>query len=241
MKFAYVYKLADGTRHEAVMRAKSRDEAFAALRKRGIRPVKVEPAGWLYVHRAQVRHTVLAILLSVIAVLMATLWLGRPEMLQGPSDSQQSAMSRAADPRAAEPRPRRQVPGFDQVDLVMAFAHPFERYLAGFAQPGVRRKASSAKASSALLEDDLTEALEDEILIEDGDEEAVVEIKRIVAGLKEEVAMLVAAGKCMREICEWLEGRQHMECEYRSQLLQGPGSPVEKNSRLKAMGFAEAD
>ena len=41
MRFTYYYKTSDNVRHEAEISAPSRDEAFAALRDRGIRPIKV--------------------------------------------------------------------------------------------------------------------------------------------------------------------------------------------------------
>ena len=44
MKYTYAYKTSDGTRHEATMVAKSRDEVFAELRKRGIKAIKVVAA-----------------------------------------------------------------------------------------------------------------------------------------------------------------------------------------------------
>lgn len=237
MKFAYVYKQPDGTRCEGVEVARSREAVFERLRERGIRAIKVEPTGWLYVHRALVRRTVLVLLLAVIAALTATLWRERPSAAPVAA---QTVRQRFVDPRVARPRPRKQVAGFEQVDLSKVFAHPLERYLAGFAQPGVRRRRPSLRDLRGTVEEDLTEALEDDILFVDGEPEAVSEVKRIVAGLKEEVSMLVAAGKGMREIGEWLEGRQHMECEYRAQVLQGAGTLDEKNARLKAMGLPEA-
>ena len=41
MKYTYAYKTSDGVRHEATMNAASRDEVFAALRKQGIKAIKV--------------------------------------------------------------------------------------------------------------------------------------------------------------------------------------------------------
>ena len=41
MRFTYIYKSSDGIRHEGKVNAPSRDEAFALLRKNGIKPIKV--------------------------------------------------------------------------------------------------------------------------------------------------------------------------------------------------------
>lgn len=42
MRFTYSYKTSDGVRHEAEIEARTRDDAFAALRKQGIRPIRVD-------------------------------------------------------------------------------------------------------------------------------------------------------------------------------------------------------
>ena len=44
MKYTYAYKTSDGVRHEDSLDAGSRDEVFAVLRGRGIRPIKVVAA-----------------------------------------------------------------------------------------------------------------------------------------------------------------------------------------------------
>ena len=41
MRFTYVYRTSDGVRHDDVIEAASREDAFADLRARGIRPIKV--------------------------------------------------------------------------------------------------------------------------------------------------------------------------------------------------------
>ena len=42
--YIYAYKTSDGVRHEERMRAPSREEVFASLRKRGIKAIKVVAA-----------------------------------------------------------------------------------------------------------------------------------------------------------------------------------------------------
>lgn len=44
MKYTYAYKTSDGVRHEDSMNAASREEVFAALRKQGIKAIKVVAA-----------------------------------------------------------------------------------------------------------------------------------------------------------------------------------------------------
>jgi len=47
-RFSYVWKSSDGDRHVDEMCARSKDDVFAALRERGIRPVRVDaiPRSW---------------------------------------------------------------------------------------------------------------------------------------------------------------------------------------------------
>lgn len=241
MKFAYTYKQSDGVRREGVEFAQSKEEVFERLRERGIKAIKVEPTGWLYVHRAVVRGVVLVVLLSVIGILSATLLVDRRSEGKATQNGRDEGaqVAKRVDPRIVKPRPRKQIEGFEEIDLNRVFAHPSERYLARFAQPGVRYSRGGRVDVVAMLEDDLSDALEDDILVGTNDTVAVIETKRVVAGLKEEVAMLVAAGKGVREIRKWLEGRQRMEIEYRAQLVNGDGSVEEKNERLREMGFAE--
>ena len=42
MRFDYSYKTSDGVRHEAEIDARTRDDAFATLRKQGIRPIRMD-------------------------------------------------------------------------------------------------------------------------------------------------------------------------------------------------------
>lgn len=67
-RFSYVWKSSDGERHVDEMRARRKDDVFAALREKGIRPIKVDAmprspwwwAAWL------------AVVLAVVAAIFAT-------------------------------------------------------------------------------------------------------------------------------------------------------------------------
>jgi len=45
VRYTYSYKTPDGARHGGELEARSRDDAFAELRRRGIRAIRVDPAG----------------------------------------------------------------------------------------------------------------------------------------------------------------------------------------------------
>ena len=70
MKYTYAYKTSDGSRHEASIEAASRDEAFALLRKEGIRPIKVVAADGAKANGEirGVRKRVVAAIVALVAV-----------------------------------------------------------------------------------------------------------------------------------------------------------------------------
>jgi hypothetical protein len=150
--------------------------------------------------------------------------------------------------RIARPRARKPIPEFHPFSKAMGklfaetFVHPAEAYLARFAQPGLEVPALSAGKVMEMLEDDLRDALDDPVIIRTDDPREVAELKRIVSGLKEEVALLLNSGKSLEEVKNWLEGRQRMEADYRKQIIRrnedGMLSLEEANGLLVSMGFA---
>lgn len=62
-RFSYTWKSSDGERHVDEMAARRKDDVFAALRDRGIRPIKVEPlprSFWWWMVRITITLSVLA-------------------------------------------------------------------------------------------------------------------------------------------------------------------------------------
>ena len=105
MRFTYTYRSSDGIRHVAEIDASSRDEAFATLRTRGIRPIKVVEEGGVKANGARpggrpfYRRTVPSILLAVCALLAIGAWwrLGRTVRgLQGGGDVRYQSGTREA-------------------------------------------------------------------------------------------------------------------------------------------------
>ena len=78
--FVYYWKTPDNARHGGEIEAWDREEAFALLRERGIRAIKVEPKGWETGNGYRgVRKRVVVILMAAAAVVTAAamFWLGR--------------------------------------------------------------------------------------------------------------------------------------------------------------------
>jgi len=256
MTFDYCYKTSDGQRHEGTVDAPGRDEAFAALRRQGIRPIRLSgaedrrPAGG----RWQMR---LAVAVLSAAVVLLAVMLYRARRASPPDGSASASQRRGIESqvvevpsggRVARPRARKPISGMYPFTqelgelFAAAFEHPAEAYLARFAQPGLEVPPLAEGAAMELLEDDLQDALDDPIVIRAEDPRSVAELKRIVSGLKEEVSLLLASGKSLGEVRSWLEGRQRMEAAYRKQIIRrvddGLISLDEANSLLVSMGFA---
>ena len=151
------------------------------------------------------------------------------------------------------------------------FAHAAERWLARYAEPGRgaqagpgagnglarTRSAASAQPSTA----DFEAALREPIRIASTDFTEVVDLKRIVAGMKREMRAYLAGGGTAEQYVAELEKRQRLEISYReraeqrlNELLkeqkvdgrrQDGGSPykaayaywLKANAQLQAMGI----
>lgn len=141
--------------------------------------------------------------------------------------------------RIATPRPRRQIAGVnDKVSFDSIFNHPSERFLARYAQPGFVVEGTNTELGSEIA-DDFYDALDAAILISPDDAREVVELKRIVAGIKTDIAERVLSGANLNEVLGYLETRQKMEHEFRERTV-GADLPLEvKNASLRAMGLEE--
>lgn len=233
----YAWKSSDGSRHEGTIDAETRDGAFAALRERGIRPIKVTQ-----VLRLRDRLALLARSLAFVTALVAfsaavttSLVVTRGLGPDGPSDAD------APGGQVANPMPRKQLDTAG-LDLGLVFRYESERYLARFASPG---RVDCGAADDAGLPADIHDALESPIVIRADDSRTVVDLKRIVAGIKRDVSLFASIGKSPEEIGEWLATRQLMEANYRQQLIGGRERDVRSkaavNEKLRALGLAEID
>ena len=207
MKYTYAYKTSDGTRHEASMDAESRDAVFAALRKQGIKAIKVVAADGSKANGEirGVRKRVLAAAVVGAAVLAGAL----VYFLQSPVTSPQSP----TDFLAAQTR--RQVVGDVAIiekgikeGWASIFPEEGERFLASFAIPGVpagQRNTTEEEISAAL-------SRTVEATPEDGIETR--QIKAMVEGMKEEARRYLAAGGTIAGYGRRLVRRQEEEISY---------------------------
>ena len=285
MRFAYTYRSSDGQRHTAEIEAESRDAVFAKVRAElGIKPIKVTAAGGQDTQdnrdtQDRRRVPVLGVVgvLGVLAILAllafgAWLWLrlagdGAPYQVMTPQGPVTYTV--------ATPLPRQAIPGSRQrVEAAVAqerdppvFKHAAERWLARYAEPGRWSKGEEglartrSGASERPAPADFEAALREPIRIASTDFTEVVDLKRIVAGMKREMRAYLAGGGTAEQYVAELEKRQRLEISYReraeqrlNELLreqkgdgrrQDGGSPykaayaywLKANAQLQAMGI----
>lgn len=136
--------------------------------------------------------------------------------------------------RLAKPRPRKQLS--KQPENVEAhFLHESEAYLARYAQPG--RETKDGAEFTEEMKSDLLDALEDVIVITPDDPSEIAELKHIVAGLKEEAAMVLGGGKSIDELLLWFGERQKMEAAYRRRIMQSDATAADKARLLGALSL----
>jgi hypothetical protein len=207
MKYTYAYKTSDGTRHEATMVAKSRDEVFAELRKQGIKAIKVVAADGSKANGEVrgVRKRVVAALVAVVAVGVGIVAYFSGTRSGGDlGDSATTAFATGQD--------RRQVIGDAAIiekGILSGWSDVFtlegERFLASFAIPGV--KAGQRNTS----EKEFALALEAKCEIETSDSLEVRQIKAMVEGMKNEARSYIAAGGTIVGYGKRLTERQDAE------------------------------
>ena len=204
MKYTYAYKTSDGTRHEASIEAASRDAAFAALRERGIRPIKVVAADGSKANGAPVgvrrRVVAVSILVAVVAAAGATatfLRIARPTPEVESFHADQTRRYPIGDAAIIE---KGILTGWCDV-----FEHEGERFLASFAVPGV--KAAQRNTTVEEIESALGRSVS--ISADDGLEAR--QIKSMVEGMKAEARAYIAAGGTIVEYGKRLTERQDAE------------------------------
>ena len=248
MDFTYCYRTSDGVRHEDRITAPSRDEAFAALRDRGIRPIKVVACdgskengerpgrgggGKLVAALAALLAAALLLAVAYIAVGLNAGDGKTPAPPRRRSVIESNVVELKPENRIAKPRPRKQLSS--QIgDPAAFFLHESEAFLARYAQPG---RITDRKEFTESLKEDLLDSLEDIIVITPDDPREVAELKHIVAGLKEEASMILNGGKSVDDLIAWFDERQKMEADYRMRIIQSSATAEEKERMLSALSL----
>ena len=207
MKYTYAYKTSDGTRHEATMVAKSRDDVFAELRKQGIKAIKVVAADG-----SKANGEIHGVRKRVVAALVAFVALGVGVVAYFTGTRSGGDLGDSATTAFATGQDRRQVIGDAAIiekGIRNGWSEVFElegdRFLASFAIPGV--KAGQRNTS----EKEFAAALENKCEILPNDSIEVKQIKAMVEGMKDEARRYIAAGGSIISYGKRLTERQDAE------------------------------
>lgn len=216
------------------MEASCREDVFSSLREKGIKAIKVvaEDGSKANGEFHGVRKRVVAIIAFAVALLssLVVYYLTRqisPTVEQAVIEKETISKANEAGLRIAKPRPRKQLVIPDGVNInSIDTLRRGELILAKFAQPGKIVEDSEIPKSA---EEDLRDCLDEDIIINDDDEAWVADLKRILAGLKNEVKMLVSGGKAISGVIEYYKTRQKMEARFKADILKD----VERGTRSK--------
>ncbi|MBR0506637.1 MAG: hypothetical protein IJJ84_14655 [Kiritimatiellae bacterium] len=231
MKFTYTYRSSDGQRRTAEIEAESRDAAFERVRAElGIKPIKVvaavESGGALgeralpngHDKRDRSRWTWGA---AILAAAILAVGLGAWWWFTGRAARSETAPYQVMTPQGAvtlsvaTPLPRQTIPGDRrriEAGRDTIFTNAAERLLARFAEPG---RAVAASEGAKPTEADFAACLREPIRIASTDFTEVVDLKRIVTGMKREMRAYIAGGGTVEQYLAELEKRQRLEISYR--------------------------
>ena len=238
MKYTYAYKTSDGVRHEAAMEAASREEVFEALRAKGIRAIKVVAADGSKANGAENGRRTAAIWIAALvsaALLVSAAFVAVAPWRRGGRDVAQPsrlptqtpptqptqptpAQGRDALRRVAIPLPRQEIQGNRrrlEIAPTNLFETALETYLSRYAEPG-REVESAARPQGFADEKSLLAALDAPVYFADDEFTEFVDLKRITAGIKREMADFIRGGDTAGEYYDALDARQRQEAGLRA-------------------------
>lgn len=242
MRFNYEYRSSDNVLHSDVIEASTKEQAFTLLKGRGIKPCRVYDApGFFNRLFGKGKRWIAICILAVVALLFCVLFY----RLQSDS-TRQTAVNLIESPL------RRQIVG----DMAViekgirtgwsdTFEFEGERFLAGFAVPGVPVSVRNT------TEDEIKAALGRDIAPAPDDSIESRQIKAVVAGMKNELRRFLDRKGTIQEYGLRLVRRQEEEIGYYNRIkveleeLAKQNLPdaalietwENRNAKLRAMGI----
>ena len=223
MKFLYGYKTSANETRDGCINASSRDDAFARLKRMGIKPFKVYLAPGIFNRICSFgwRGGAIALLAVGLVVAIAVIVSAKKEIRSYKTTSDE--------------RTRRQVQG-DALLIArgirngwdFVFSTTGEQFLASFAIPGVKAGRRSVD------EEELKASLDRHVMPETDDSAEVRQIKSMVEGLKDEAREYIKDGGTIREYAVELVKRQEAELAIYSRV-------VGELEELKNSGMSQDD
>jgi len=202
MKFLYEYKTSGNERREGEISAASRDDAYARLKKQGVKPARVwlAPGLWNRIRSVGKRWFAISFLAVLVVVLVIAVGL-----TSEPSAQDQALMATT----------RRQVIGDTAIiekgirtGWSEVFPEEGERFLASFAVPGVPSGLRNTSEKEVLA------ALKRRVAIREDDTLEARQIKAMVEGMKQELREFLADGGSVVQYGHCLVQRQEAELGY---------------------------
>ncbi len=232
--FLYTYQDSAGLKHEGIISAPGKDEAYSELRRQGIRPIRVTeriaPVVRLGLKGLRKRDMWLLLLVALTLGVAVALWATSARAPQALKQRAEKALVASAIVGTASPR---HFVDLGALDLASLLPNPTDRYLARYAMPGETLEV----ADSELTIDGL-KAL---VVFDPADPAELVELKRILVGIKDEARKYVAMSNGLERLAAFLDERQAMERTYRAQILgrvqSGALAPEDAAAILSPMGF----
>lgn len=232
MKFLYEYRTSDNVKHSGVIKAADREAAYLILKKQGIKPSRFSEAPGLFNKlfgkgKRWIAIGVLAVV-AVVAVFQALRAEREVErVIRGEETAERHQIY--GDPVVIEE--------MESAGYARVFAHPGERFLASFAQPG-REVLTPEKCDPSIVAACLTNV----IVFSSDDVREVAELKRIVNGIKEEMRTYLAEGSASDFVRALWERQREEHMIYVRVLNELEGDPdpeirEERNRALRELGL----
>ena len=233
MTFAVTYREKSGAKAEVEIEAANRAACFAQCKARGIVPLGVREGrakrvggqdGPSPVRKLFTIRFYLFVAIAALAAIAAWWLTGARDARPYQIDTPQGPVTLSV----ATPLARQRIPG-DRVRIEAAIAQErdppvfrfaAERWLARYAEPG---RPPLANHEQRVTNQDFKAALREPIHIASTDFTEVVDLKRIVTGMKREMGAYLAAGGTAEQYLAELEKRQKLEISYRERAELGLG------------------
>ena len=258
MKYTYAYKTSDGVRHEDSINASSREEVFETLRAQGIKAIKVVAADGSKangeIRGVRKRVVVASIVVVALATGLVVYLVGRvaPRPPEVPPSSATETPP-AAEQHVATALPRQEIQGdrkrIGKADEV--FDNKADAFFARFAEPGRIFFAPESDWPSA---EEMESALKAPLKVADDELTEIIDLKRIVTGIRRELRLYIQGGGTSEGFIRELVKRQEYEIATRkravdrlSELLNNKASKdklkeaytfwLTSNAQLASMGI----
>ena len=218
MKFIYTYRTSDNVLHEGVVKAATKDAAYALLKGKGIKPGQMKEAPGFFNKLFGKHKRWMAIIGLVIVVATLLFIVSKKEAAITQLVTETIELQASTD----GPLDRRQLLGDEKIiarcietEWSIVFPRKCDRFLAKFAQPGHSVQHIRPEELREIAAD-IEANLKDPIEVADTDLDEYKQIKRIVSGMRDELITFLKDGGTVLEYIECLVQRQSYEVSLRN-------------------------